>query len=90
MWVYNWADSWRTTAGHDVGSETGQLLEQGTTVLVIGADPDAKPQPFLWRKRIPVLKTVELPPHPYDVPAGTPQQEFFDRVRLAEGPSSTN
>lgn len=90
MWVYNWADSWRTTAGNDVGSENGQLLEQGTTVLVIGEDPGAKPQPFLWRKRIPVLKMVELPAHPYDVPAGTPQQEFFDRVRLAEGPSSTN
>jgi hypothetical protein len=90
MWVYNWADSWKTTAGNDFGSEHGRLLEQGTTVLVIGEDPEGKPQPFLWRKRIPVLKMVELPEDPYDVPPGTPQQELYDRVRLAQGQTSTN
>ncbi len=90
MWVYHWADSWRTTKGNDVGSETGQILAQGTTVLVIGEDPGGKPHPFVWHKRIPVLKMVELPDHPYDVPPGTPQQEMFDRVRLAQGPASTN
>jgi hypothetical protein len=84
MWVYHWADSWQTTKGSDVGSETGQLLAQGTTVLVVGEDPVAKPHPFVWKKRIPVLKMVELPDHPYDIPAGTPQQEFFDRIRLAQ------
>ena len=84
MWVYHWADSWRTTKGNDVGSETGQLLEQGTTVLVVGEDPEGKPHPFEWKKRIPVLKMVELPDDPYDVPAGTPQQEMYDRIRLAQ------
>ncbi len=90
MWVYHWAKSWRTTIGSDFGSEMGQLLEQGTTVLVLGDDPTGKPHPFVWHKRIPVLKTVELPEHPYDIGPGTPQQEFFDRVRLAQAPASTN
>ncbi len=88
-WVYNWADSWRTTKGNDVGSETGQIISQGTTVLVIGEDPDGKPEPFLLRKRIPVLKMVSLPDDPYDIPPGSPQQEFFDRVRLADAASSS-
>jgi len=90
MWVYHWADSWQTTAGNDVGSENGQIISQGTTVLVLGEDAEAKPEPFLRRKRIPVLKMVDLPEDPFDVPPGTPQQEFFDRIRLAQGPRSTN
>ncbi len=83
-WVYNWADSWKTTLGSDFGSENGKILSQGTMVLVIGEDPPGKPEPFLWRKKIPVLRTIELPDSPYDVPPGTDQQAFFDRVRLAE------
>lgn len=89
MWVYHWADTWETTQGAGAGSETGQIISQGTTVLVIGEDPEGKPEPFIRKKRIPVLKTVELPGHPYDVPAGTPQQEFFDRARLDRADSST-
>ena len=88
-WVYNWADSWDTTAGSGVGSEYGQIVSQGTTVLVLGEDPEGKPEPFLRRKKIPVLKMISLPDHPFDVPPGTPQQQFFDRARLAQAPGDT-
>ncbi|NNE35804.1 MAG: L,D-transpeptidase [Rhodothermales bacterium] len=81
MYIYNWADSWKTTLGNDVGSEKGSLLLQGTTVLVVGDDPPGKPQPFLLKKRYPVLKLVDLPDHPFDVPAGTEQQLAFDQAR---------
>jgi hypothetical protein len=55
-------------------------------VLVLGEDPeDAYPHPFEFKKRYPVLKRVDLPDHPYDVPPGTPQQEHFDQRRIAEG-----
>ncbi len=83
MWAYHWADPWQTTLGNDFGSENGRLIDQGTTVLVVGDDPDGKPQPFIWNKKIPVLKTVVLPDHPYDIAAGTDQQKYFDRIRLA-------
>ncbi len=83
MWVYNWADSWKTTLGNDFGSEQGRIISQGTTVLVVGDDPASKPQPFVWNKKIPVLKIAELPEDPYDVPPGSPQQAFYDRARLA-------
>ncbi len=84
QWVYNWADTWKTTSKSDgIGSSMARLLEQGTTVLVIGTEPEVKPQPFTFKKRYPVLKRVELPVHPYDIPPGTPQQERFDKIRLA-------
>ncbi|SHK10966.1 L,D-transpeptidase [Rhodothermus profundi] len=81
-WVFYWADPWQTTAGGTgIESRKGKIIKQGTTVLVIGEDPVGRPRPFLFKKRYPVLKRVELPAHPYDVPPGTPQQEFFDRLR---------
>ncbi|MBT8400598.1 MAG: L,D-transpeptidase [Rhodothermia bacterium] len=83
MWAYHWADAWTTTRGSDFGSESGRLIDQGTTVLVVGDDPDGKPQPFIWNKKLPVLKTVVLPDHPYDVPPGTDQQKYYDKIRLA-------
>jgi hypothetical protein len=58
-------------------------LKQGTTVLVIGTEPTGKPQPFTYKQRYPVLKRVDLPVHPYDVPPGTAQQEHFDKRRAA-------
>ncbi|NBC18148.1 MAG: L,D-transpeptidase family protein [Bacteroidetes bacterium] len=86
-WIYHWADTWRTTArGSGIGSGQGRIVEPGTTVLVLGEDPkDDHPHPFDFKKRYPVLKRVDLPEHPYDVPPGTPQQEYFDRLRFAEG-----
>jgi hypothetical protein len=50
-------------------------------VLVIGDDPGGSPQPFEDKARYPVLKRMELPNDPYDVPPGTNQQEMWDRLR---------
>ena len=51
-------------------------------MLVIGDDPEGDSTPFVYGARFPVLRTVELPAHPYDVPPGTAQQEYFDKLRL--------
>lgn len=89
-WIYDWADSWTTRVGDGVGS-MGRMPDQpGTTVLVVGEDPGGGPMPFEFRKRYPILKRVELPEHPYDVPAGTPQQVFFDRLRQERGQIGAN
>ena len=83
-WIYNWADIWKTTSKNDgIASAQARILEQGTTVLVIGTEPEDKPQPFGFKKHYPVLKRVELPAHPYDIPPGTAQQERFDKLRAA-------
>lgn len=83
-WVYDWADTWDTTLG-DIGPGTaeGRLLDQGTTVLVLGEEPAGTPRPFQFKERYPVLKKVDLPDHPYDVEPGTPQQRQFDRLRAS-------
>ena len=86
--IYNWAETWRTTSkGTGFSSAAGRVIEQGTTVLVVGEDPaeDSAPQPFRFEQRFPVLHRIVLPNHPYDIPAGTPQQEYFDEKRLAAG-----
>lgn len=83
-WIYNWADLWKTTVKSEgIGSGAGRILEQGSTVIVIGTEPTDSPQPFEFKKRYPILKRVTLPAHPYDIPPGTPQQEHFDKKRLA-------
>ncbi len=90
-WVFYWADPWQTTAGGTgIESRRGKIIKQGTTVLVIGEDPVGRPRPFIFKKRYPVLKRVKLPDHPYDVPPGTPQQEYFDRLRKAREDSGTS
>lgn len=82
-WIYTWADTWRTTIkSTGFASSQGRIIEPGTTVLVLGEDPVGVPHPFDYKKRYPILKKVELPADPYDVPPGTPQQEYFDRRRL--------
>lgn len=84
-WIYNWADGWKTSArGSGFGSRGAKIVAPGTTVLVVGEDPEGYPHPFDYKNRYPVLKRIELPEHPYDVPAGTPQQEYFDKVRLSQ------
>jgi len=81
-WIYDWAEPWETTRGHmGVSTARGKLQEPGTMVLVIGDDPAGTPQPFEYKARYPVLKRVELPNDPYDVPPGTNQQEMWDRLR---------
>ena len=81
-WIYDWAEPWQTTQGH-MGPSSGQgkLMDPGTMVLVVGDDPEGTPKPFEYKARYPVLKRVELPSSPYDVPPGTNQQEMWDRLR---------
>lgn len=82
-WIYDWADPWKTTQGYmGPSSRRGKLLDPGTMVLVLGDDPpNWHPQPFEFKDRYPVLKRVELPNNPYDVPPGTNQQKIWDRKR---------
>lgn len=85
-WVYNWAEGWKTTSkGRGYSTSYGRVSTPGTTVLVVGVDPlpGVNPQPFKYESRFPVLERIILPAHPFDVPAGTPQQEYFDKLRLA-------
>lgn len=83
-WIYNWADAWETTTGTTgIESRQGQIVEQGTMVLVIGEEPEGRPNPFEYKDRYPVLDRVDLPTDPYDVEPGTRQQEVFDERRTA-------
>lgn len=83
-WIYDWADPWTVANGRvDIASVGSRVIRPGTTVLVLGEDPEGPPHPFEFKKRYPVLKRIELPPHPYDVPPGTPQQEHFDQLRAS-------
>lgn len=83
-WIYDWADPWTVSNGRvDYASAGSRIVSPGTTVLVIGDDPAGVPQPFDFKKRYPVLKKIDLPPHPYDVAPGTDQQEHFDRLRAS-------
>ncbi len=89
-WIYDWAEPWRTTNGHiGPASGRGKLLDPGTMVLVVGDDPADDPQPFRYAERYPVLKRVTLPSDPYSVPAGTNQQEMWDRVRGNQASASS-
>lgn len=83
QWIYDWADGWRTTNGTaDKGlASRGRVIEPGTTVLVLGEEPDGPPRRFRDADGRPELVMVELPEDPYAVPPGTEQQEHFDRLR---------
>lgn len=82
QWLYNWTDTWRVSGQRDpISSMGGRITEQGSMVLVIGADINGPPAPFQHRERYPVLRMVNLPPDPWAMPAGSPQQEAFDRAR---------
>jgi hypothetical protein len=86
QWIYDWADGWRTSNGTaDRGlASRGRVVEQGTTVLVLGEAPGGAPQRFRDVGGRPELVTVELPADPYAVPPGTDQQRRFDRLRARE------
>jgi hypothetical protein len=89
-WIYDWADSWKTGVGNGVNS-MGRMPDQpGTTVLVIGEDPVDTPHPFEYKAKYPILTRVELPEHPYEVPPGTPQQVYFDKLRQERGQIGAN
>lgn len=83
-WLYGWTDGWQVQNQRDPISSIGARIEgQGTTVLIIGHDISEPPRPFAMRDAYPVLNMVSLPPDPLAVPAGSPQQEAFDRRRRA-------
>ena len=81
QWLYSWTDTWQKTGGTEISSAGGKIEEQGTMVLVIGDDISGPPSPFVFREEYPAIKMVRLPPDPYAVPAGSPQQQQFDRRR---------
>jgi hypothetical protein len=85
QWIYDWADGWVTVNGTaDAGlASRGRILRQGTTVLVLGEQPDGAPRRFAHTPEGPQLVRVELPADPYSVRAGSPQQVQFDRARAA-------
>ncbi len=80
-WLYAWTDTWEKTGGEHISSVGATIHEQGTMVLVIGHDIVGQPNPFVFRDEYPVIRRVRLPASPYDIPAGTPQQQQFDRLR---------
>lgn len=83
-WIYDWADAWTVSNGRvDYASAGSRVIKPGTTVIVVGEDPDGHPLPFDFKRRYPVLKKIDLPTHPYDMPAGTDQQKHFDRLRAS-------
>jgi hypothetical protein len=81
QWLYGWTDTWDKTGGDEISSIGATIHSQGTMVLIIGHDINGPPEPFLFREDYPVIRMVNLPPDPYAVPAGTDQQERFDRLR---------
>lgn len=81
MWLYGWTDTWQKTGGDEISSVGGTIHRPGTMVLIIGKDINGPPNSFVNRPDYPVLQMVNLPPDPYAVPAGTSQQEHFDRLR---------
>ncbi len=94
QWIYNWADGWRTTAGtatRGLASANGRIIEQGTTVLVLGdgEEPSGPPQRFLDVNGAPSIRVAELPASPYDIAPGTHQQVMFDRQREQQTSRST-
>ncbi len=82
QWLYGWTDSWVVENQRDPISSVGaRITREGTTVLIIGHDISSPPEPFTMREQYPVLNMVSLPPNPMAVPAGSPQQTQFDRMR---------
>jgi len=80
QWIYNWADGWKKgSTGFRSGH--GTIASPGTTFLVIGNDPTGSPQTFSTENRVPKIRQTVLPSHPFDVPPGTAQQKYFDRIR---------
>lgn len=79
-WLYQWTNTWHTTSDSTgAASRRGKLLRQGTMVLVLGDEPATEPRPFLFKARYPILKRIDLPTTPCDVPPGSPQQKTLDR-----------
>lgn len=67
-WIYDWAEPWTTTAGRGVLG--GRVLQEGSTVLVIGDEPEVAPEAFVFTADGPVRHVVSLPEDPAAVPRG--------------------
>lgn len=80
-WLYHWVDPWVTTAGR--GAMGGDILRQGTMLLVLGdgQEPKGPPPRFRHTPDGPEKIVVELPEDPFSVRPGSPQQRRFDRLR---------
>jgi hypothetical protein len=87
-WLYAWTDTWDKTGGSHISSAGSTVHDIGTIVLIIGEDIRGMPEPFIFREDYPVLKRVQLPADPYDVPPGTPLQQRFDRLRGQQAQAS--
>lgn len=89
-WIYDWADGWVTSNGTaDRGlASRGTIRRQGTTVLVLGAQPEGAPRRFVQTETGPEILRVELPADPYSIRPGSPQQVQFDRQRRAAAQNS--
>lgn len=83
QWLYGWTDTWTVENQREhISSIGGTITQQGTMVLIIGHDISDPPKPFFKRPDYPALRMVQLPPDPYQVRAGSDQQQRFDRARL--------
>ena len=92
QWIYDWADGWVTSNGTaDRGlASRGRVVRQGTTVLVLGTQPEGAPRRFVQTPTGPEIVRVELPADPYSIRAGSPQQVQFDRARRASRAARQN
>lgn len=82
--IYDWADPWKTTSGSGIAPPNARVVSPGTTVIIIGDDPNGEPEPFIHSAQFPTLVKVQLPSNPFDVPPGTEQQRHFDRLNKSE------
>ncbi|MBN8587291.1 MAG: L,D-transpeptidase [Rhodothermia bacterium] len=86
-WLYSWTEAWETTVASDSAmvchGTRCKVKKQGTPVLVLHKDPKGLPSFFTRANGKPTVRTMPLPKTPYSVPAGTPQQNSFDQIRLA-------
>lgn len=80
-WLYEWVEPWVTTNGR--GAMDGNILKQGTVLLVLGdgEEPSGPPPRFRHTPDGPEKIVVALPEDPFSVPPGTAQQRFYDRQR---------
>lgn len=67
-WLWDWSVPWTTTAGP--GEIGGDVLEEGTLVIVQGEEPDGPPHRFIEGPNGPERIEVALPPDPISVPRG--------------------
>lgn len=72
-WVYDWHRGWKMSKK--------QVVEQGNMIIVQGEDLSRARKLFVKRPDAPQLKMIQLPPDPWAVEAGSPQQKMFDRRR---------